>query len=302
MRLPSLNALRAFEATARHLSVRKAAEGLNVSASAVSHQIRGLEADLGVVLFRRENRGLALTEAGAMLLPGLRDGFDRIAGAVAGLDARRRDGPLTISMVSTFALRWFMPRLPRFQRRHPGIEIRLSTTLRTVDFEREGFDVAIRSGGGQWSGLRADLLFHVDAGPVCSPRLLVDGPPLVRPADLAAHTLLYAEARPDDWSHWLESVGMKGFVVERSLTFEATNFALHAALQGAGIAIAGLPFVADDLALGNLIMPFDHMIRQRDAYYFVCPEAWADSGKIAAFRSWLLEEAATAAKGVVQRP
>lgn len=291
MRLPSLNALRAFEAAARHLSIQRAAGQLNVSPSAVSHRIRGLEADLGVALFRRENRGLALTEAGALLLPGLRDGFDRIAGAVAGLGARRRDGPLTVSMVSTFALRWFLPRLPRFQRRHPGIEIRLSTTTRTVDFEREGFDAAIRAGRGDWPGLRADRLFAIDAGPVCSPRLLVDGPPLATPRDLAGHTLLYAEPRAEDWAQWFASVGLARFEPARRLTFEATNFALEAALQGAGVAIAGKPFVAQDLALGNLIMPFDHTIRQPDAYYLACPEAWADSPKLAAFRDWLVEEA-----------
>jgi LysR family glycine cleavage system transcriptional activator len=289
-RLPSLIALRAFEAVARTESVTRAAEELNVSPSAVSHQIRNLETDLGIPLFRRERRRLAITEAGAALLPGLHDGFERIAAAVAGLETQRHAGPLTVSMVSTFALRWFMARLPRFQRRHPEIELRISTTLRTVNFEREGFDVAIRSGGGDWPDLHVEHLFDVEIVPVCSPKLLADGPPLTRPEDLGHHTLLYADTRPDDWPAWLRGVGLPKLDPARSLTFEATHFALQAAIQGAGIAIAGRPFIADDLALGNLIMPFDHMESIPGAYYLVCPEIWAERSKIVAFRRWLDEE------------
>ena len=167
-----LNALRAFEATGRHLSIRKAAEQLNVTPSAVSHQLRALEDTLGVALLRRVNRRLVLTEAGQLLLPGLRDGFASIAGAVAALEASRRHGVLTVSMLSTFAAGWFIPRLTRFQARHAEIEVRVATTTRAVDLDREDIDAAIRYGRGGWPGLRCDRLIGERIVPVCSPTLI----------------------------------------------------------------------------------------------------------------------------------
>ena len=161
MRLPPLNALRAFEATARLSTLAAAAEELRVTPSAVSHQIRTLEETLGVILFQRANRRLTLTKDGLTLLPGLSEGFRRLTAAVTELERNQREGVLTVSMLSTLAMRWFMPRLPQFQTEHPEIEVRISTTTRMVDLEREDIDMAIRHGGGDWPGLAADFLFQI---------------------------------------------------------------------------------------------------------------------------------------------
>lgn len=288
---PPLNALRAFEATARELSVRRAAEGLGVTPSAVSHQIRALEDRLGVALFRRAGRRLFLTEAGQALVPGLRDGFARIEAALAEVEARGRTGALTVSMLSTFAAHWFIPRLQRFQALHPEIDVRVSTTMQTVAFEAGGIDAAIRYGNGNWPGLRCDRLVTETLVPVCSPALRAAGPPLSRPADLAAHTLLVAEARPDDWALWLESAGVPNLAPAGRITFDTTNFALDAAIGGAGVAIAARELVQPDLAAGRLAEPFDHALARDAAYYFVVPEGRTPSPKLAALRDWLRAEA-----------
>ncbi len=292
--LPPINALYAFEAAARHLSISRAAEELNVTPSAVSHRIRGLEARLGIALFLRSRRQLMLSDAGQRLYPGIRDGFGRIAAALADLDGLQRRGVLTVSMLSTFAGRWFIPRLPRFQRAHPDIEVHISTTMRPVSFERDGVDVAIRYGGGDWPGLQADRLLGEEITPVCHPALIDGDPPLRDPADLAHHTLLHSEARPEDWAVWLKIQGHEGLKPAQTVTFDTTNFALEAAQQGAGVAIAAMEFVADALADRRLAVPFGHPVKQDQAYYFVCPADWADRPKIAALRTWLEQETTAA--------
>jgi len=290
--LPPLTALRAFEMTARARSVRRAAEALNVTPSAVSHQLRSLENALGVPLLHHVNRQLVLTEAGQLLLPGLQDGFARIEAALATLDARGRTGTLTVSMLSTFAVQWFIPRLPRFQKRHPEVEVHISTGARYVDLLREGMDAAIRYGDGRWPGLRADRLMGETMQPVCSPALLQSGPPLEKPADLARHTLLQTEARPDDWRYWLAGAGVPDIAPTHGMVFETTAFALTAALTGAGVAIAAREVVADALAASRLVAPFDHVYVRPGVYWLVCAEARAGEPKIAALRDWLLNEVA----------
>lgn len=290
--LPPLTALRAFEMTARERSVRRAAEALNVTPSAVSHQLRSLENALGVTLLHHVNRQLVLTEAGQLLLPGLQDGFARIEAALATLHARGRTGTLTVSMLSTFAVQWFIPRLPRFQKRHPEVEVHMSTGMRYVDLLREGIDAAIRYGDGRWPGLRSDRLMGETMLPVCSPALLQDGAPLARPTDLARHTLLQSEARPDDWRHWFAGAGAPDLQPAHSMVFETTAFALEAALTGAGVAIAAREVVAEALALGRLVAPFGAIYLRPGAYWLVCAEARATEPKIAALREWLLSEVA----------
>ncbi len=294
--MPPLTALRAFEMTARRRSVRLAAEALNVTPSAVSHQLRALEAALGVTLLRHVNRQLVLTEAGQILLPGIHDGFARIEAALAGLDAHSRTGALTVSMLSTFAAQWFIPRLPRFQKAHPEVEVHVSTGMRYVDLLRDGIDAAIRYGDGQWPGLRCERLMGETMLPVCSPALLRNGPPLDRPADLARHTLLLSEARPDDWRFWLADAGVPDLQSAHNMVFETTAFALEAALTGAGIAIVARELVAEALAQGRLIAPFDRIYVRPGAYFLVCAEARADEPKIAALRDWLMAEIAPAAE------
>ena len=291
MRLPPLNALRAFEATARLSTLAAAAEELNVTPSAVSHQIRALEETLGVTLFQRANRRLTLTKEGQTLLPGLSDGFRRLTAAVAELERNHREGVLTVSMLSTMAMRWFMPRLPQFQIEHPAIEVRISTTVRTVDLEREDIDIAIRHGGGHWPGLHADFLFQMETIPVCSPELL-SSTPLKLPNDLRRHILLHADARPDDWRTWPEKIGESGLEPARDLTFDTTDFALAAAIRGLGVAIADRHIVRDDIESGRLIAPFPQSVEQESGYYLVYPEDKAAQPKLATFRDWILREAA----------
>lgn len=286
-----LTALRAFETAARTGSVRRAADALHVTPSAVSHQLRALEETLGVALFRRANRRLILTEAGQVLLPGLTEGFERLNDALAAVQTFQRQGVLTVSMLSTFAVRWFIPRLTRFQKLHTDIEVRVSTTLRTVDFAREGIDAAIRHGHGDWPGLRSDRLIDEDIVPVCAPSLIESSPPLDTPRDLAHHTLLISDARPDDWEIWLGSTGLDTLQPARRISFDATHFALDAALGGAGVAIAARELVADDLRQGRLITPFTQEHRHTTGYYFVCPADRADEPTMAALRRWLLDEA-----------
>lgn len=297
-RLPPLNALRAFEAAARHLSFTKAAEELSITPSAISHQIRGLEAHLGVCLFRRASRALILTDEGQSYLPALRDAFDAIHGATARLAARKAAGPLTVSLLSSFAVRWLIPRLPRFQSRHPEIEVRLSTTPRPVDFRREDVDCAIRHGRGRWPGLAADLLLSEDLFPVCSPQLLAGRHPLREPRDLAHHALFQIEMRRDDWRIWLNAAEIAGIDPERGPLFESSDLALRAAAEGLGVAIGSSALVEDDLKAGRLVAPFAGRLPTDSGYYFVVPEDRRDQPKIAAFRAWLLEEARREARSL----
>jgi LysR family glycine cleavage system transcriptional activator len=291
-RFPPLNALRAFEATARLLTLAAAAAELNVTPSAISHQIRTLEESLGVQLFRRASRRLILTADGRALLPGLSDAFRRIAAAVLELETNQRQGVLTISMLETLAMHWFMPRLSKFQTAHPDIEVRISTTTRMIDFEREDIDLAIRHGGGEWPGLAADFLFPLEILPVCSPSLANAATPLETPADLAHHIILHTTARPGDWPDWLESAGIGGLVPARALTFEKTNFALVAAMKGIGVAIADRHIVHDDLESGRLVAPFDHVLGQETGYYLAYPAGREAHPKTRLFRDWLLREVA----------
>jgi LysR family glycine cleavage system transcriptional activator len=291
MRLPPLNALKAFEATARLATLAAAAEELGVTASAVSHQIRALEETLGIRLFQRANRRLILTTDGRTLLPGLSDGFRRLSTAVSELQTNQREGILTVSMLSTMAMRWFMPRLPQFQAEHPDIEVRITTTTRTVDLEREDIDVAIRHGGGQWPGLKANFLFQMETIPVCSPAL-PESAPLQSPKDLDRHILIHADARPDDWRTWLDTADAKSVRPARELTFDTTDFALAAAIRGLGIAIADRHIVHDDIQSGRLIAPFDKSVIHEVGYYLVYPVDRRQQAKTATFRAWLLREAA----------
>ncbi|MDF1586644.1 transcriptional regulator GcvA [Marinimicrococcus flavescens] len=289
--LPPLGALRAFESAMRHGRLADAAEELHVTASAVSHQIRGLEADLGIKLVRREGRRLVPTAAGEAMLPGLREGFTRIGEAVATVRELEREGPVTLSVLQTFALHWLVPRLPGFERRYPASEVRLAIGGRPVDFAREDVDLAVRHGDGAWPGLRSDLLFRDALLPVASPILLSREPPLLAPEHLARHTLLASAARPDAWPSWLASVGLPGLAGARTQTFESTNLALQAAARGLGVAIAGRRLVRSLVEARWLVVPFRQSCGDPKAYWVTCPEEWAGLPRIRRVREWLLEEA-----------
>ncbi|HYW33757.1 MAG TPA: transcriptional regulator GcvA, partial [Candidatus Bathyarchaeia archaeon] len=208
-RLPPLNALRCFDIAAKHLSFTKAAAELHVTHSAVSHQIKGLEEWLGLPLFRRVNRGLVLTEAGQAYLKPIREAFERLGDATRRLRVRERSGPLTVSVMPSFAGKWLVPRLGRFRQRHPDIDVRISASSELVDFERDDVDIAVRYGRGSWPGLKVELLMHETLFVVCSPGLL-EGPDAIRkPGDIARHTLLSdLDWRIDVWQIWFEAAGL----------------------------------------------------------------------------------------------
>jgi LysR family glycine cleavage system transcriptional activator len=296
-RLPSLNALRAFEAAGRHLSFTRAAEELHVTPAAISHQVKALEAHLGVQLFRRLNRALLLTDAGQLCLPGVGEGFDRLAAAMAGLEERDARGALTVSVSPSFASKWLVPRLERFTTAYPEIDVRVSASMALVDFQREDVDLAIRYGRGKYPGLRVDPLLQDSIAPMCSPRLRDGARPIRVLGDLRRHTLLhddsmsFDDAAPD-WRMWLAAAGVEGVDTDRGMRFSQFDLAIQAAIDGAGVVLGFRSLVADDLAAGRLVIPFDLSLPLSFAYYVVAPEATADRPKVAAFRDWLLAEAA----------
>jgi len=289
-RLPSLNALRAFVVAGRRLNLAAAAKELFVTPSALSHQIRSLEETLGVSLFVRKRQGLELTDAGRQLLPGLAEAFDRIGDTLDQLRPPTESSTLTVSMLSTFAMRWFIPRLSHFQQLHPEIEVRISTSVELVDFAREDVDCAIRSGRGQWPGTRAERLFAEQLTPVCSPKLMHNSP-IRSPVDLAGQTLLHAKLRPDDWRVWLHAVGAGSLKPAHEQTFETRNFAIQAAIDGVGVAIIDPSLVTDELQGGRLTQPFRQTLPGDNAYYLVTPSNRPESARLQAFRQWLLAEA-----------
>lgn len=290
--LPPLNAVRTFEAAARHLSFNNAAEELNITPSAVSHQVKTLEEFLGVQLFRRLNRQVQLTSEGAAFLPPLRAALDQIDAATARTIANRQSGPLVISAAPSFGTRWLVPRLTGFQEAHPEIEVRPIISVDIVDFARSDIDLAVRHGRGEWPGLRSHLLKSEDVLPVCSPDLLEDGPPLNAPQDLAGHTLLHVMPRMGEWRSWLALAGVSGVDAEKGPRFQNVPMAVDAAISGLGVAITDPRMVEVDLARGRLVAPFDIELPIDGGYYLVYPEERADAPKVAAFRDWILGEVA----------
>ena len=297
-RLPSLNALRAFEAAGRHMSFSRAADELHVTPAAVGQQVRALESYLGQTLFVRLNRSVELTVAGQALLPGVSDGFDQIARTMEAFYRRTVRRPLTVSVEPNFGAKWLVRRLDRFRERHPGIEIRLDATSRIVDFTREAVDLAIRYGDGSYPGVRSDVLFEEDVFPVCSPSLLDGRHPLVHPEDLQWHQLLRQDWAPNtptwpDWAMWLQAAGVENVDPTQGPQFAAGSYSLmmDAALAGQGVALASSVLAADDIEAGRLVKPFDLGMHQSLRYYLVGPEATADEPMTTAFREWVISEA-----------
>jgi len=291
-RLPSLNALRAFAVAGKHLNLTAAAGELFVTPSALSHQIRSLEENLGQKLFVRARNGLQLTRAGQALLPPLLAAFQQISTAVGELTLQPRPNTVTVSMLSTFAMRWFIPRLFRFQQQHPDIEVRISTSIELVDFERDDFDCAIRSGQGIWPDTQAIRLFAERFTAVCSPSLASTEAPLGQPGDLAGHTLLHAKLRPDDWRIWLHAAKLEKLLPAHEQTFETRNFAIAAAIRGLGVAIIDPLLVEEELKDGRLIQPFPQTLATESAYFYVWSSRKEENPAAALFRQWLVGEAA----------
>jgi LysR family glycine cleavage system transcriptional activator len=292
-RLPSLNGLRAFEAAARHLSFTNAASELNVTQTAISHQIRRLEEELGIRLFVRQNRALALTPEAREYLPGIRAAFNDLRLATDRLLRRDNDHVLTVSTLASLAAKWLLPRLSAFQEAHPGIDVRITTSTSLVDFKSGDVDAAIRYGRGQWPGLRADWLMADQLFPVCSPALLTGNHPLRCPEDLKDHVLLHtSNANSDDWRLWLTAAGLPtNLSTHPGVTFDLIFMTVQAAIDGIGVAMGRTSYVEADIAKGRLVVPFKITLPADAGFYLVYPEATADTPKLAAFRQWLLTSA-----------
>ena len=286
--LPSLNGLRAFEAAARHLSFTRAATELNVTQTAISHQIRRLETQLGLRLFHRRNRALALTPEAQAYLPAVRAAFEDLRQATERLRRMDRGELLTVSTMASLAAKWLVQRVATFQAAHPGIEVRISTSTHLVDFRREEVDMAVRYGKGNWPGVRAEWLMAEDIFPVCSPKLMAGEKPLRKPEDLAQHTLLHATTLREDWQLWLTAAGLSTALAQRrGLTFDQSFMAIQAAIEGLGVALGRTRFVEADIAAGRLVMPFDIKLPAAAGFYVVAPEETADTPKVRLFRDWL---------------
>jgi LysR family glycine cleavage system transcriptional activator len=290
-RLPPLNALKAFEAAARHESFTRAAEELCVTQGAVSHQVKALEAELGIKLFNRERQRLVITEAGRDYLTVLRDALDRIAVGTERLLQRQRAGVLTVSTSPDFAAKWLVHRLGRFAEAHPEIDLRVSATLHHVDFAREDVDVAVRHGEGSWPGLDSVRLCPEELFAVCSPKLLSRRARLRKPADVLKLPLLHLDDRKA-WSKWLEAAGVAHGELSHGPVLNRASMVIDAAVDGQGVALARTMLAAWDLINGRLVRPFAETLRIPRTYWIVCPKATSSLPKIALFREWLLAEAA----------
>lgn len=293
-RLPPLNGVRAFEAAARHRSFTRAAAELSVTQAAVSQQVRRLEGWLSVRLFHRRENSLELTEAGRAYLPLVTAALAGIADATAQIAPARATGVLTVTTTPSFAAKWLTPRLSGFAAAHPEIDVNVTALHALIDFGGGDADCGIRWGRGGWDGVTAERLFAEDSFPVCSPALR-DRPPGLRTLDdLRRHTLLHDES-PAPWRHWLRAVGMGDVDWVRGPRASEGSLMIQAAIEGQGVALTVQSLVADDLAAGRLVRPFDVSVESEACYYFVAPARTLRRPIVRAFRAWLLAAAAETA-------
>ncbi len=289
-RLDHLKAMRAFEAAARHLSFTNAAAELCVTQGALSHHVNTLEAALGVKLFIRYHRAIALTPKGEILFRALREAFDLIQDGVNQVAGEPASTVLRIKLPPTFAIRWLVPRLVRLHALDNRQDVRITTSHRVVDFSREDIDVAIYSGSRPPEGLICRRLFGEVITPVCSPALLKTSPPLRNPDDLKRFTLLCSLNRPRDWPRWLESAGAREVDGNGGLKFENSGLAYQAALDNLGVAMAQIALVEEDLRAGRLIRPFEHTVTTEDGYFIVYPRRSQNRAGVRLFERWILQE------------
>jgi LysR family glycine cleavage system transcriptional activator len=294
-RLPPLNALRAFEAAARHGGFARAADELAVTPAAVSQQVRLLEADLGVALFHRLPRGLVLTEAGRGALPELGAAFAGLARAVEEMRGGSVAGPLVVSVLPSFARLWLGPRLPGFVAARPEVELTVHAEVRAVDFALDPVDVGVRYGRGVYPGLHVRLLLAEDVFPVCAPALALGPPPLRRLEDLRRCTLLHerASAEPSlDWATWLREAGIGGVEASAGPGFTDGAMLVEAAVRGMGVALGRGALVADELLAGRLVRPLALRRPAEFAYFAVTRAGRERHPRVRAFLDWLDGQAA----------
>jgi LysR family transcriptional regulator, glycine cleavage system transcriptional activator len=296
--MPPLNALRAFEAAARHLSLTKAAAELNVSPGAISHQIRGLEALLGVALFERRVRAVVLTASGERLYPGLQTGFLHIREAVSGLQELDRERVLVVSTSPGLTAKWLAARLYRFAAAHPEIDLRISSTLNNANFSTDGVDLAIRhmlDDPPPDPALDIEKLISLSLVPVCSPKLIeslgpLDKPELLAHAPLIHDDTLLPRARVPTWTDWFAAAGLDHIEIARGLSFNSAEHALDAASEGAGVLLVANILAYDLVCSGRLIIPVPLVLPAGHAYHLVRPRRARERAAVRAFIDWVKGE------------
>ncbi len=287
-RLPPLNSLKCFEAAGRLLSFTGAAQELNVTQAAISHQIKVIEGYLGFALFERYPRRLTLTEQGKMLLPEITEAFDRVSGAIAALGQDHYSNMINVRLGPSFAARWLSPRLKYFWLQYPEIDLCLFHVANApTDFDRENIDIAVAYGSGDWPGLVADKLMKLDFFPVCAPVFMDNDKPLTEIGNLLYYTLLH-DAGFQCWNDWFKLAGLNASATGKGAIIDDTNVLIQAAIDGQGIALGSTAFVQDHLDSGRLVKPFDISLVNDFAYYVVCPESHLQNPAVRAFKEWLL--------------
>jgi LysR family glycine cleavage system transcriptional activator len=297
--LPGTGSLKVFEAAGRQLNFSRAAEELNVTPAAISHQIKEMEDQLGLRLIERTSRSMRLTEAGQILHGAVSEALAGLNRALVRMDKRHAAARLKVSASTSIAAKWLVPRLDDYMKLHPGVEIQLDVSDRVRDFDRDDIDAAIRFGNGHYPGARADRLFDNTIFPVCSPALLASKKPLKHPRDLLQHRLIHVEWSGQgitwpNWRMWMLAAGVSDFNETRGLHLDNSSLALQAAIEGQGVALGDSSLVSDDLAAGRLVQPFALTIKgpPQFAYYVISPAATQDDLLIKTFREWILAEAA----------
>lgn len=289
-----MQALRAFEAAARAGSLTRAAQSLNLTHSAISHQIKALESDFGVQLIERAGRGIRLTGEGERFATRVRSALSDLADAVREVTARTHARQLRVSVLPSFAARWLLPRIGRFFAAHPDIDLDVSANNQLVDFRRDDIDIAIRHGLGNYPGLVSEFFLDDVYFPVCSPKLSGGRLPS-RPEDLSRHTLLRSEG--EGWKPWFEAAGLDWPEPSRGPMFNDSSHTLQAAIEGQGIALARSSLIGNDLHNGVLVQLFAITVPSDRKFYLVYPPKLADSPKLAPFRQWLFDEVARESHG-----
>src|SRR5262245_10578797 len=293
--LPPLNALKAFEATARNASFSKAADELHVTPAALSHQIRGLEESLGLRLFHRRARAIELTEAARLIYPGIRTGFESIREAVERLDRGKQDRLLVVSSTPGLTAKWLVPRLYKFLALHPDIETRITASVSYANFTTDDIDVGIRLSSGAHTDLYVEKLSDEWLLPLCSPRLLEGEHPLRKPQDLTHFPLIQVDLPGivPTWADWLGMAGVEGVDSSRGLRLNVADHALDAASEGVGVVLGYKIVASRDIGLGRLVVPFGPEIPVPGrAYHFVCAKGQENRAPIKAFRDWVFAEIA----------
>ena len=287
-RLPPMNSLKTFEAAGRLLSFTRAADELNVTQAAVSHQIKVIEEYLGISLFDRYPRRLSLTHQGKALLPEVIEAFDRVSSAISAVKHDQPSNMLSVRLAPSFAAKWLSPRLKYFWLQYPEIDLCLFHAHPAVDFDREDIDIAVTYGKGDWPAVVAEPLLSLDFFPVCIPAFMNNDKPLCDIDNLRYYTLLH-DANYECWSDWVKLAGIDGINTSKGTIIDDTNVLIQAALDGQGVALGSTTFVQEHLESGRLVKPFDISLSNEFAYYIVCPPRHLKNPAVKAFKDWLLE-------------